>query len=398
MAKNKILTADIVVVGGGPTGLSAALVAARQGFSVVLLAPSGSHLESDARTTALMVPAIVLLKELGAWEEVAPHAAPLRTLRIIDDTNRLMRAPLVDFHANEISEDAFGYNIPNQVLNAALETAVDKTSIKRLDAMASGVSFEKERARVVLSDGDQVEADLVVGADGGQSNVRQAAGIDVRKWSYDQTACVLAFDHARSHQDISTEFHTPHGPFTQVPLPGNRSSLVWVMSPEDAAELVDQSDETLCLRVEQQMQSVLGKISNITLPQAWPLSSALAHKFAAHRVVLIGQAAHVFPPIGAQGLNLGFRDIADLRAALALGRDNAGSDAVTSTYNRKRLADVYLRTGAVDALNRSLLSGFLPLQMGRAMGMGVLKNVAPLREMFMREGIKPGGLLKRDAS
>ncbi|MEM9573947.1 MAG: UbiH/UbiF family hydroxylase, partial [Pseudomonadota bacterium] len=398
MASNENLTADIVVVGGGPTGLCAALVAERRGFSVILLAPSGSHIETDARTTALMVPAIAMLEELDVWTEVAPNSAPLRTLRIVDDTNRLLRAPLVDFHADEIGEGAFGYNIPNQKLNAALETAVKDSSINRLDASASAIAFEKDRARVILSDGAVVDADLVVGADGSHSIVRQAAGIDVRKWSYEQTACVLAFDHARNHENVSTEFHTPHGPFTQVPLPGNRSSLVWVMKPEDAVTFVDQDEDALCEQIEQQMQSILGKISNVTRPQAWPLSSAVAHKFSGNRVALIGQAAHVFPPIGAQGLNLGFRDILDLGKALDCSKDNAGSDAVTSTYNLKRLADVYLRTGAVDALNRSLLSGFLPLQAGRVLGMGVLKNVAPLRELLMREGIKPGGFLRRSAS
>lgn len=397
MANKETLTSDIVVVGGGPTGLTAALVSARQGFSVILLAPSGSQVESDARTTALMVPAIDLLKDLKIWDEIAQNAGPLRTLRIIDDTKRLLRAPLVDFHADEIGEDAFGYNIPNQILNAALESAVKASSIKRLDAMASSVSFGKTAALVTLSDGVEIETNLVVGADGGQSNVRQAAGIDVRRWEYDQTACVLAFDHARSHEGVSSEFHTPEGPFTQVPLPGNRSSLVWVMKPEKAELLVELDEDELCIRIEQQMQAMLGKISNVTRPQIWPLSSAIAHKFAANRVVLIGQAAHVFPPIGAQGLNLGFRDIADLGTALSRSSDDAGSDSVTSTYNRNRLADVYLRTGAVDALNRSLLSGFLPLQAGRALGMSVLKHVGPLRALLMREGVKPGSSLRRDA-
>jgi 2-octaprenyl-6-methoxyphenol hydroxylase len=96
-------------------------------------------------------------------------------------------------------------------------------------------------------------------------------------------------------------------------------------------------------------------------------------------------------------LNLGFRDIADLESALRLSKKDAGSDVVTSSYNRNRLADVYLRTGAVDALNRSLLSGFLPLQAGRALGMGVLKHVGPLRNLLMRQGVKPGSSLWRDA-
>ncbi len=391
-------SADIVIAGSGPTGLCAALVAARKGFSVLVIAPSGSHLESDARTTALMMPAIDLLKELDVWPDVEPQAAPLRTLRIIDDTKRLLRAPTVDFHANEIDEEAFGYNIPNRILNTALETAIKPTSIEIIDAMVSGVSFAADVARVVLSDGAEIAAELVVGADGSQSVVRKATGIDVRHWKYDQTACVMAFDHARSHEGISTEFHTPYGPFTQVPLPGKRSSLVWVMRHQDAEALRELDELTLAKRIEEQMHSMLGKIANVTAPQAWPLSSSIAHKFASRRAVLVGQAAHVFPPIGAQGLNLGFRDIADLGRALERSADDAGTDNVTKHYNRRRLADVYLRTCAVDALNRSLLTGFLPLQTGRAIGMGVLKNIAPLRNLVMREGIMPGSSLKRKAS
>lgn len=391
----KVTGSDIAVCGGGPTALCAALECARLGMSVVLIAPKSTDLADDARTTALMMPAIKMLKALNVWEDCEAAAAPLQTLRIIDDTKRLFRAPSVDFHASEIEEEAFGYNIPNKVLNSVLSQHVKANKgIKTVDAMVSAASFDGDNATLLTEDGAQVEAKLIVAADGVHSIVRKSAGIDVRKWSYEQTACVLAFDHSVSHQNISTEFHTPFGPFTQVPLPGNRSSLVWVMKPDDVDNIKHMSEETLAGTIEKQMQSMLGKISNVTKPQAWPLSSLVAHRFAHKRMVLIGQAAHAFPPIGAQGLNLGFRDIADLSISLAKAHDDAGAETVTDSYNRARRADVYLRTGAVDALNRSLLSGFLPLQLGRAFGMSILKNISPLRALVMRQGIMPGSRIK----
>lgn len=385
------LEVDIVVAGGGPAGLAVALECADKGKKVILVAPEGSHVDTDARTTALMMPSIAMLERYGVWGNCQKEAAPLRVLRIIDDTNRFLRAPNVDFHASEIGEDAFGYNIPNQSLNSALSSAVlESKSISVLSGMVSSAEFSDKYARVTLSDGNEIEAQLVIGADGVNSIVRQAAGIDVRRWEYRQTACVMAFDHKRPHENTSTEFHTPEGPFTQVPLPGNRSSLVWVRRPEDAEDISALGSAALSSAIERQMQSLLGKVSNPTKVQKWPLSSMVAAKFSARRVALIGQAAHAFPPIGAQGLNLGFRDIDDLGVAMARSTGDSGSPIVTTSYDRKRRADVYLRTGAVDLLNRSLLSGFAPLQVGRALGLNVLKNSTLLRGVFMKEGIRPG--------
>ncbi|WP_306120798.1 MULTISPECIES: UbiH/UbiF family hydroxylase [unclassified Roseitalea] len=388
-------TCDIVVAGAGPTGMAAALEAAACGYDTVLAAPSGTHLDDDARTTALMRPGIAMLENYGVWPDCAEPSAPLKVLRIVDATGRLFRAPTVSFRASEADLDAFGYNIPNRALNAALEKAVqDNPRIAVVEAMVSAIALNDDAAFATLSNGETFEARLVIGADGVNSLVRQAASIGARKWAYPQTAIVLAFDHERPHGDISTEYHTEQGPFTQVPLPGNRSSLVWVMRPERVHDTLAMAPRALAMAIEENLHFTLGKVSGVTEPQTWPLSSLVAHRFGARRVMLIGQAAHAFPPIGAQGLNLGFRDVADLAAVLAGAGADPGAPRITRSYDWRRRADVYTRTGAVDLLNRSLLTDFVPIQMGRAAGLGLLKNFGPLRGIMMREGVEPGASVK----
>ena len=384
--------ADILVSGAGPTGMAAALEAAACGYRTVLAAPGGTHLDDDARTTALMRPAIAMLRDYGAFEACADAAAPLKVLRIVDATDRLFRAPTVSFRAAEAGFEPFGFNIPARALNAALDMAVRANGlITVVDAMVSAVAFNEDAAFATLSNGDAFEVRLAVGADGVNSLVRRAADISERRWAYPQTALVLAFDHDRHHEFTSTEFHTQEGPFTQVPLPGNRSSLVWVMRPERVEAVMAMTPDALARAVEDNLHATLGKVTNVTAPQSWPLSSLVAHAFGKARVMLVGQAAHAFPPIGAQGLNLGFRDVADLAAVLAKAGEDPGAAAVARRYDLRRRADVYTRTGGVDLLNRSLLTDVLPVQMGRAAFLSVLRHIAPLRGLVMREGIEPGG-------
>lgn len=392
---NGKLMKDIVIAGAGPTGLAAALEAAGCGYNVMIAAPSGTHLDDDSRTTALMAPGTAMLADYGVWEQCQAASAPLKTLRIIDATGRLFRAPPVSFRAREAGYDSFGHNIANRALNAALEKAVHAHDrIEMANAMVSAVAFDSDQATATLSDGRIVAAKLIVGADGTQSLVRQASNIGVRKWSWPQTAVVAAFDHERGHDFNSTEFHTEQGPFTQVPLPGNRSSLVWVMRPERAQQVSQMTDTALAAAIEEGLHWTLGKVSGVTAPQLWPLSSLLAHRFAASRVMLIGQAAHAFPPIGAQGLNLGFRDVADLARVLSKAGDDPGARHITASYDMRRRVDVYTRTGAVDLLNRSLLTGFVPVQMARAAGLSLLRRIGPLRGVMMREGVEPGSGLR----
>jgi len=386
---------DIVVVGGGPAGMAAALQAAKSGYSVTLVAPTGTFLDSDDRTTALMMPGTNLLADLGAWEHIEADATPMTTMRLIDATRRLVRAPTVTFEAHEIDQPAFGYNIVNRTLNAGLLKTVEAEPVIRIvDSMASSASWGPDHATVTLANGETLQAKLVVASDGVNSILRESASIGTRRWGYPQTAIVLTFEHSRDHGFVSTEFHTERGPFAQVPMKGKRSSLVWVETPAEAKRIASLDGDTLARMIEERMQSMLGKVSNVSRPQCWPLSGMIAHRFAAERLVLIGQTAHIFPPIGAQGLNLSMRDIADLGKCLERAGGDPGAPTVTARYDRMRRADVTTRTGTVDMLNRSLLTGFLPVQIARAVGLGMLAAIPPLRNIAMREGMAPGAGFK----
>jgi 2-octaprenyl-6-methoxyphenol hydroxylase len=205
-------------------------------------------------------------------------------------------------------------------------------------------------------------------------------------------AVTVCLKHSRPHHDTSTEFHTPSGPFTLVPLPGQRSSLVWVLDPADADDLATLNDAELAEDIERASHSILGKIEVEPGCGQFPLTRVNARRFAANRVALVGEAAHVIPPIGAQGLNLGLRDAATIAelatAAHRAGRDIGGINVLVA-YDRLRRADIGSRTLAVDLLNRTLLTDFLPVQSARGLGLYLIDRIGPLRRAVMREGVAP---------
>ncbi|HVY18585.1 MAG TPA: UbiH/UbiF family hydroxylase [Bauldia sp.] len=376
--------ASIAVVGAGPVGLAAAALLADGGHDVALVAPAAP---ADRRTSALLAGSVALLTRLGVWPDLAEDAAPLRTMRIVDGTRRLIRAPEVAFEASEIGLDAFGYNVANKALVAALERGVAARNIRRIDALAESAALNEGSVVVSLASGEQVVARLVVAADGRRSKLRDAAGITTTEWRYAQAALVCDFAHTLPHRDTSTEFHTEHGPFTLVPLPGNRSSLVWVDTPEQSQRRLALPDDALASEIERRSASILGKVTVEGGRQVFPLSGLSVRSFAANRIALVGEAAHVFPPIGAQGLNLGYRDVAALGDVIADPTGDPGAPDRLAAYDGARRVDVMSRTAAVDTVNRTLLSDFLPASALRGLGLFLVDRVPRLRRFAMRQGL-----------
>lgn len=379
------LDIDIAIVGAGPVGLAAALVLERVGYSVALIAPP--RRQTDERTSALFGGSIELLKRVGVWGELMPVAAPLRTLRIVDATTRLIRAPEVVFDSREISLDAFGYNIPNAALLMALEAAIGRSHVLRLIASVDDVVPDDKTVRLALSIGGDVIARLAVAADGRGSKTRAAAGISIHQWDYEQAALVVNLRHTLPHRDTSNEFHTASGPFTLVPLTGMRSSLVWVGTGQATDTRAALSNEELASEIEKSSASILGAIEIDGDRQVFPLSGMNASRFAMSRIALVGEAAHVFPPIGAQGLNLGYRDVRELAEILAGPIADPGASDPLAAFDRARRSDVLTRSAAVDALNRTLLTDFLPVQGLRGLGLFLLDRLPPLRRAVMRRGL-----------
>jgi len=380
--------AEVAVVGGGPAGLVCALALKAAGVDTLLIAPPA---EPDHRTTALLAGSVTALETLGVWESCRPHAAPLCAIRIIDDTARLMRAPEVLFSAAEIGLEAFGFNIENRHLLAALEARVAALGIPRISAAALAVTVD-DRAVTIAHAGGAVRAQLAIGADGARSLCRAAAGLGTTRRSYPQAALTLNLVHARPHNDTSTEFHTEHGPFTLVPLPGRRSSLVCGLRPEEAQALAAQSDAALSQEVERRAHSLLGAMQVEPGRGFFPLAVEIADAIARGRIALIGEAAHVVPPIGAQGLNLGLRDAAAIAEIAAEARgDNRdpGAPDVMARYAAERRVDIGSRTVAVDLLNRILLTDFIPAQGFRGLSLYLVDRIGPLRRALMREGVAP---------
>jgi 2-octaprenyl-6-methoxyphenol hydroxylase len=397
-----VFEADILVAGAGAAGLSGSIALAQAGFSVVCV----GHVDrrANGRTLALFEASLRFLKALDLWPKLRARSAPIEKIRMIDATGAKLSAPEAYFSASEIGLAAFGANIENDVLVETLaDHAAACSGLRLVEDLLEDVHYGAEAVRATTADGRTIAAKLVVAADGRTSLARTKAGLAARSWTYPQVALTALLSHEKPHRNISTEFHTRSGPCTLVPLrPADgvphRSSLVWLMTPEEAERRRGLDDEALAGEVARQVDHLLGPMATGGARGFFPMAGMATEKLAGHRIALIGETAHVFPPLAAQGLNLSLRDCAGLVEVLEDARDTGediGTMRTLSSYARARRSDIFWRTNGVDLLNRSLLMDVVPVDVLRGAGLFAFSLIGPLRRAIMREGVVPHGTLPR---
>lgn len=384
---------DVTIVGGGPIGYLAALCLAQrlsEGMKIRLITGRRTP-PADGRGAALVGRSMAILDSLGLGDAFRAEGAPLAAIRIIDVTGRLVRSPTTTFRASDAGEPFFGVSLLTArivELLAAAARASDRIEI--LSADVASAEKTDDGFRLSMDDGSILEAAFVIAADGQRSLVREAAGISVRRWTYPQIAMTFAVSHLRDHEDISTEFHTTGGPFTLVPAGDHQSTVVWMARTKDAERLLALDDAAFALAAERTSRSLLGKLTLTSPRGAYPMGGLLAERFTAPGLALVGETGHAFPPIGAQGMNLGFRDADTLADALAKAFTKGESHELSSAlsgWDADRRRDAGLRTAGVDMFNRSLITDLLPVSMARGLGLAALKGIPPLRRAVMRAGL-----------
>ena len=395
-------TTDILISGGGVAGLTAACALGSAGFRVICVDPTPPVTRAeddgaDLRTTAFLQPSITVLDGAGLWSRLAPHAAPLQVMRIIDAGGPEPEARLVtDFDAADISDAPFGWNLPNWLLRRemlARLAELPQVTLRMGVGFARLLTRESE-ALVTLTDGSQVSARLVIGADGRDSPVREALGIDARTLRYGQKALAFAVTHSVPHNNISTEVHRSGGPFTLVPLPdrdgGPASAVVWMEHGAEIARLAALPVPAFEAEMTARSSGVLGPLTLVSRRSVWPIISRIADRMSGQRTVLMAEAAHVVPPIGAQGLNMSLADLACLLDLAEKHRDDPGVAAVTDAYHRRRHWEVQARVTGIDLLNRASMAGAQPLRDMRAKALQLLYGARPVRQTLMRAGLGVG--------
>ena len=393
------ITTDIVISGGGVAGLTAAAAFGSAGFKVICVDPEPPVITAtapgaDLRSTAFLQPAIAVLQAAGLWEKLAPYAAPLQIMRIIDAggaTNEPRR--IKDFDAKDVYDQPFGYNLPNWLLRR--EMVARLTELPSVDfrpgVATKSVLTRQSEARVTLTDGTAISAKLLIGADGRNSFVRQSLNIGVRTWRYGQKALTFAVTHPIPHDNVSTEIHRTGGPFTLVPLPDRggmpASAVVWMTDGAEVQRLAALDAPDFETAINARSCHILGPLTLASPRMVWPIISQMADHLTGERTALMAEAAHVMPPIGAQGLNMSLTDIATLLDLAIATPGTLGDVTMLDAYQSARHRDIQTRVIGIDALNRASMLAAPALRDLRGAALNALYAVTPLRKTLMRKGL-----------
>jgi 2-octaprenyl-6-methoxyphenol hydroxylase len=376
---------DIVIVGGGPVGLTMALALVRSmaGLRIALVDRRAMAVPKDRRASTIAAGVRRVLVELGVWDRVADGAQPVLGMTITDSGSGDISRPLfLRFEGEVAPGEPFAHLVPNTRLAEALLGALGGEVEMIAPAEIADFSADGAAARLGLKDGRTIAAPLLIAADGVNSAVRGMAGIGTVGHDYGQAGIVTTIGHELDLKGTAYEHFRPAGPFASLPLPGRRSSLVWTETRARAAEVRGWTPEAIAAEIEAVMGSSLGAVRLEEGVQVFPLRMQIAREFAGRRLALIGDAAHVVHPIAGQGLNLGLKDVAALAEtvieAMRLGLDH-GSGEVLARYQRWRRFDTAAMAMVTDGMNRLFSNDVAPLRALRDLGLGVVDRIGPLK-------------------
>jgi len=391
---------DVVIVGGGMVGAalgcglggSALRVAVLEDAPPPEFSPEQTH---DLRVSAISIASASILKTVGAWKGVASRRfCPFRRMRVWEDRGD------VEFRSEDINEPLLGYIVENRIIQLAL---LDR--LKEFDNVdflcpvkTTAIDYQPGQSTIRLEDGRTLSCRLLVAADGGFSRVRQAAGLGVHTWDYEQHAFVLTVETAYPQQDITWQQFTPTGPLAFLPLDGPNASLVWYNTPEQVKRLKSLSDEDLLPALKKTFPTVLGEIKSITSKGSFPLRRQHAQHYAKEGVVLIGDAAHMIHPLAGQGVNIGLLDAAALAQVLVAAKKaskDIGAAPVLRDYEKMRRQNNLLMMTTMDLFYRVFGNAHLPLKLLRNIGLGLAERLSPAKRLAMKYAMGLGGELPK---
>ncbi len=377
---------DIAIIGGGPAGFTLAALLAPTGLRILLAdaappCPPLKNIKPDGRTAALMGGSIDTLAAAGIWPMLEEHGSPLKKMAVVDDS-RFPAGPdaMIEqcFDARELGREAFGWNLSLTSMRAALNDVLKKHKNVTV------------KFNTTITDFKSLNAALLVGCDGRNSKLRDYAGINVKRRAYGQSAITCLIKHARTHNDTSTEFHRPGGPFTIVPCRDNTSAIVWVEKTADADAFLKLPKAAFVKALQDRTRNYIGRVELISTPASWPLEYLRADHLTAPRIALAAEAAHVISPIGAQGLNLSLRDVSTLAGIITNAADvglDIGSHTVLAQYEKSREPDVASRSFAIDMINQAVANDTNAMRALRRLTLRALSLPGPWRQLVMKKGL-----------
>jgi 2-octaprenyl-6-methoxyphenol hydroxylase len=384
--------AELLIAGAGLTGMLLAVACAGAGLDVAVVDPQSPDAmldqRFDGRTSAIAYGSKLVFDGIGLWPSIAAEAEPIREIRVADDDSPLF----LHYDHRDLGEAPLGYIVENRVLRRALlghARALPNLRLlagRRVVTTAAGSAG----AEAVLDDGTRLRTRLIAAADGKNSPLRQAAGIRAIEWRYRQTGIVTTVAHQRPHAGIAVEHFLPAGPFAILPMTGNRSSIVWTENADLAQRLGALPDDRFAAELHARFGDFLGRIEPVGPRWTYSLSLMQAERYAARRLALVGEAAHVIHPIAGQGLNVGIRDIAALAELLVDTRRRGldiGDDGVLDNYQRWRRPDAVVLAAVTDGLNRLFSNTIPPIRLARDIGLGIVNRLPPVKGLLMRHAM-----------